>query len=96
MDQQCPYQFMLNNSIIDRRYTVKIGTHCSYTNKTGAFFAMHYTIIFCESLKFSNNNGMAMYLTSNVMKITPNTSVTFLVLMVEELHSQCFSNCTGK
>ena len=67
----------IDNIIVDYLYAADEGIFEIYTNGTGAFFATRYTLHFCESLKFINNNGSAMYLTSSVMKIAPNTSVIF-------------------
>jgi predicted outer membrane repeat protein len=69
---------VIKNTIIDPRYDYGEGLFEIYTNGSGAFFATRYTIFFNESLTFENNNGTAMYLTSSVMKIAPNTSVTFV------------------
>ena len=67
---------LVYNSIID--HFKEYGIYQIYANGTGALFATRYTILFCGSLNFTNNNGSAMYLTSSVMKIAPNTSVTFV------------------
>jgi hypothetical protein len=67
-----------NNSIIDRHLDSHSGTYHIYANGTGAFFATRYTIVFHGSLNFTNNNGSAMYLTSSIMKVAPNTSVNFV------------------
>ena len=69
---------IIHNTIIDRRYDSKKDLFEIYSNGTGAFFATRFTILFNESLVFKNNNGTAMYLTSTVMKIAPNTRVTFV------------------
>ena len=68
----------INNAIIDYHFVLKNGKFRIYANGTGAFFATRYTILFYESLNFTNNNGSAMYLTSSVMKIMPNSSVIFV------------------
>ena len=67
----------IDNTIINHLYVSKEGVYDVYGNGTGAFFATRYTLLFCGLLEFVNNNGSAMYLTSSVMKIAPNTSVTF-------------------
>ena len=67
----------INNIIVDRCYDSEEGVFEIYTNGTGAFFSTRFTIFFNESLEFINNNGSAMYLTSSVMKIAPNTNVIF-------------------
>ena len=66
----------IDNSIVDKLFS--FGAHDIYDNGTGAFFATCYTLCFQESLEFRNNNGSAMYLTSSVMKIAPNTEVIFI------------------
>ena len=68
----------ISNIIVDRRYDFEEGVFEIYTNGTGAFFATRFTVHFCESMEFRNNNGSAMYLTSSVIKIAPNTSVTLV------------------
>lgn len=68
----------INNYIIDQLYCSKEGIYKTYGNGTGTFFATRYTLLFNNSLEFRNNNGSAMYLTSSIMKVAPNTTVTFI------------------
>ena len=66
----------VDNAIVDKLYSKDV--YESFSKGTGAFFATRYTLFFYESLEFKNNNGSAMYLTSSVMKIAPNTKVSFV------------------
>ena len=68
----------IDNIIINHLYLSKEGVYGVYGNGTGAFFATRYTLLFCGSLEFVNNNGSAMYLTSSVVKIAPDTNVVFI------------------
>ena len=68
----------INNAIIKHTMAYsKKNVYEVYANGTGAFFATRYTIIIQDLLEFISNNGSAMYLTSTVMKIAPNTTVNF-------------------
>ena len=76
-----PIPVFTNTSFLDNAIIDKVDSSTNYkvyTNGTGTFFATRYTLLFYESLEFRNNNGSPMYLTSSIMKIGPNTKVTFI------------------